>query len=66
LDLCYLEDREAAVDANVVVAEPDRFVEFQGTGERGTFSRGELDRLLDLALVGTAQVFAAQRAVLAR
>jgi ribonuclease PH len=66
LDLCYLEDREAAVDANVVVAEPDRFVELQGTGERGTFSRSELDRLLDLALAGTAQVFAAQRAVLGR
>ena len=66
LDLCYVEDRDAAVDANVVVAEPDRFVEVQGTGERATFSRAQLDRLLDLALAGTAQVFAAQRAALAR
>jgi ribonuclease PH len=66
LDLCYAEDRDAAVDANVVVAEPDRFVEVQGTGEHGTFTRRELDRLLDLALAGTAQVFAAQRAALKR
>jgi ribonuclease PH len=66
LDLCYAEDRDAAVDANIVVAEPDRFVEVQGTGERGTFDRGELDRLLDLALSGVAQVFAAQRASLGR
>ena len=66
LDLCYAEDRDADVDTNVVVAEPDRLVEVQGTGERGTFGRGELDRLLDLALAGTAQIFAAQRATLGR
>lgn len=66
LDLCYAEDREAAVDANVVVAEPDRFVEVQGTAERGAFTRPELDHLLDLALGGAAQVFSAQRAVLGR
>ncbi|HTT66472.1 MAG TPA: ribonuclease PH [Gemmatimonadales bacterium] len=64
LDLCYAEDRVAGVDANVVVAEPDRLVEVQGTGEHGTFSRAELDRLLDLALAGTARIFAAQRAAL--
>jgi len=66
LDLCYAEDREATVDANVVVAEPNRFVEVQGTGERGTFDRAELDRLLDFALAGAAQVFTAQHAVLGR
>ena len=64
LDLCYAEDRVAGVDANVVVAEPDRLVEVQGTGEHGTFSRAELDRMLDLALAGTARIFAAQRAAL--
>ncbi len=64
LDLSYAEDKGAGVDANVVVAHPDTFVEVQGTGESGTFSRKELDRLLDLALAGTAQIFAAQRAAL--
>ncbi|MGH7538239.1 MAG: ribonuclease PH [Gemmatimonadales bacterium] len=66
LDLGYAEDKEAEVDANVVVAEPDRLVEVQGTGERGTFARAELDRLLDLALSGTSRIFVAQRSALGR
>lgn len=66
LDLCYAEDKSADVDTNVVVAEPDRLVEVQGTGERRSFARGDLDRLLDLALAGTGQIFAAQRAALGR
>jgi ribonuclease PH len=66
LDLCYAEDKAADVDSNVVVAEPDRLVEVQGTGERRTFARGDLDRLLDLAFAGTRQIFAAQRAALGR
>ncbi len=64
LDLNYAEDKGAEVDANVVVAQPDRLVEVQGTGEQGTFSRADLDQLLDLALQGTARLFAAQRAAL--
>lgn len=64
LDLAYLEDRDAIVDANVVMLAPDRFVEVQGTGEHGTFNRTELDRLLDLAHGGITQLFAAQRAAL--
>ncbi len=66
LDLCYAEDKGAEVDANVVVAEPDAFVEVQGTGEAGTFSRTQLDALLDLARAGTDRLFAAQRAALGR
>lgn len=66
LDLTYLEDRDAAVDANVVMVEPSRFVEVQGTGEHGTFSRGELGGLLDLAERGIAELFAAQRRALGR
>jgi ribonuclease PH len=64
LDLAYLEDRDAVVDANVVMLAPDAFVEVQGTGEHGTFNRAELDRLLDLAHGGITQLFAAQRTVL--
>lgn len=65
LDLSYAEDREAQVDANVVMREPDQFVEVQGTGEAGTFSRAELDRIVDLAHRGILDLFAAQRHVLA-
>ena len=64
LDLPYAEDKDAEVDANIVVAEPEQFVEVQGTGEHGTFDRAGLDRLLDLALGGTRQLFAAQRKAL--
>jgi ribonuclease PH len=64
LDLAYLEDRDAEVDANVVMLEPSAFVEVQGTGEHGTFDRAELDRLLDLAQGGLAELFALQRAAL--
>ena len=64
LDLCYDEDRVAEVDANVVVAEPDRLIEVQASAEHGTFDRAGLDRLLDLARDGTLRMFAAQRAAL--
>jgi ribonuclease PH len=64
LDLAYTEDRDAQVDANIVMLEPDRFVEVQGTGEHATFSRAELDRLLELADGGIARLFAAQRQAL--
>jgi ribonuclease PH len=64
LDLAYAEDRVAEVDANVVLLEPDRFVEVQGTGEAGTFDRAELDRLLDLAHDGVRELFRLQRQAL--
>jgi ribonuclease PH len=65
LDLCYAEDRDAEVDANVVVLEPDRYVEVQATGEAGHFGRGDLDRLLALADRGIAHLFRGQREALA-
>ena len=43
---------------------PSDFVEVQGTGEHGTFSRGELDLLVDSAGRGIARLFAAQRKAL--
>jgi ribonuclease PH len=61
LDLAYLEDHDAEVDANVVMLESGQFVEVQGTGEAGTFDRLELNALLDLADGGLRQLFALQR-----
>lgn len=66
LDLEYSEDVRADVDANVVMADASRFVEVQGTGEHGTFSRAELDVLLDLAHAGIRTLHAAQADALAR
>ena len=64
LDLCYLEDKHADVDANIVIVEPDRFVEVQGTGENDTFDRSQLDALLDLASAGVQSLFREQRNVM--
>ncbi len=65
LDLDYEEDVRAGVDMNVVLSEDGRIVEVQGTAEHGTFSRAELDRLMDLAMSGIATLNAAQGRVLA-
>jgi ribonuclease PH len=64
LDLCYEEDSQAEVDMNVVMTEDGGLVETQATAERGTFSRAQLDELLDLAAKGLKEIFAAQRACL--
>jgi len=64
LDLDYDEDVRAGVDMNVVMSSEGRFVEVQGTGEHGTFDRGELDALVDLAVGGLCELDAAQRRAL--
>lgn len=63
VDLDYAHDVRAEVDMNVVMLD-DAFVEVQGTGEHGTFDRAQLDRLLDGAAAGIAEIRAAQRAAL--
>jgi ribonuclease PH len=65
LDLCYLEDVTAEVDMNVVCTGDGEFVEVQGTGESGVFSRAQLDTLLDLGLHGCAELTALQQRALA-
>ncbi|MGI9044268.1 MAG: ribonuclease PH [Gemmatimonadaceae bacterium] len=61
LDLDYPEDVRAEVDMNVVMSSTGQFVEVQGTGEHGTFDRGQLDSLLDLAVAGIERLDALQR-----
>ena len=65
LDLAYEEDSEADVDFNVVGTESGAFVELQGTAERRPFTEAQLATLLGLAKKGLAELFAAQKAVLA-
>jgi len=64
LDLEYAEDVRADVDMNLVALEAGDFVEVQGTGEQGSFSREQLDRLLDLGGNGIRQLLQLQRAAL--
>jgi ribonuclease PH len=66
LDLAYEEDVRAETDMNVVCTGDGRFVEVQGTAEGAPFDRGELDRLLDLAVAGCNELTAAQLAALER
>ncbi|GIG86201.1 ribonuclease PH [Plantactinospora endophytica] len=65
LDLNYLEDVSAEVDMNVVCTGTGDFVEVQGTGEAGVFARDQLDALLDLGVLGCAELTDAQRKALA-
>jgi ribonuclease PH len=64
LDLCYEEDSQADVDMNVVMTEDGGLIETQATAEKGSFSRGQLSGLIDLAEAGLKEIFAAQRTVL--
>lgn len=64
LDLNYLEDVEAEVDFNIVMTEQLGVIEVQGTAEQGTFSRTQLDRILDLAEKGIQELLQAQRQAL--
>ena len=60
LDLDYVEDSGAVVDLNVVRLGSGGLVEVQGTGEGGTFSRDQLNALLDLADRGIDRLLAIQ------
>jgi ribonuclease PH len=61
LDLNYVEDRDAEVDANIVGISGGGFAEVQATSEHGTFDRSQLDELLDLATPALEQLYALQR-----
>ena len=61
LDLAYEEDSKAAVDMNVVMTGSSEFIEVQGTGERTTFSKEEMDKLLSLAKAGIQELIDIQR-----
>lgn len=63
LDLDYPEDSHAQVDMNLVGTADGRIVEVQGTGERASFDRAQLDALLDLGQAGIAELVRIQAEV---
>ncbi len=65
LDLCYEEDSRATVDMNVVMLASGGLVETQATAEKDSYSRAELNRLLDLAETGIHQLLEIQQTALA-
>jgi len=64
LDLDYILDSNADVDMNVVMTSNGEFVEVQGTGEESTYSRKQLDALLNMAEKGNATLHEMQIEVL--
>jgi len=61
LDLDYLEDSGCDTDMNVVMTEQGHFVEVQGTAEGAAFDRAGMNRLLDLAQGGIADLVRLQK-----
>jgi ribonuclease PH len=64
LDLDYAEDSRAQVDMNLVATGSGRLVEIQGTGESRSFSREELDALLELGFSGIRSLLIKQEEAL--
>ena len=64
LDLCYPEDSRAEVDFNVVMTAEGKFIELQGTAEGEPFAHDAMDRLVNLARAGIAELFKIQSSVL--
>lgn len=64
LDLNYIEDVAATVDFNVVMNEELNIIEMQGTAEEGSFSRSQLNQIIDLAETGIQELLAIQRQAL--
>ena len=65
LDLDYAEDSEAGVDGNFVITGSGKLVEVQMSAEGATFSRDQMNDLLDLAEKGVSELVAAQQAAVA-
>ncbi|HEY9872957.1 MAG TPA: ribonuclease PH [Candidatus Obscuribacterales bacterium] len=61
LDLNYIEDVAAELDFNVVMNEHLGVIEIQGTAEEGTFSRFQLNQIMDLAEKGIHELLSFQR-----
>jgi ribonuclease PH len=61
LDLDYLEDSGCDTDMNVVMTDAGHFIEVQGTAEGAAFDRNGMNRLLDLAQAGIADLITLQK-----
>ena len=61
VDLCYEEDSTAEVDMNLVMTGKGRLVEVQGTAERGSFAKEDLDQFLAMGWKSIQQLIKLQR-----
>ena len=65
LDLDYPEDSEAGVDGNFIMTGDGQLIEVQMSAEGATFSRDQMNALMDLAEKGVGELVAAQQAATA-
>jgi ribonuclease PH len=65
LDLDYPEDSEAGVDGNFIMTASGQLIEIQMSAEGSTFSRDQMNNLMDLAEKGVGELVAAQKAAIA-
>lgn len=64
LDLKYSEDSIAEVDMNIIMNGKGEFVEVQGTGEEATYTRSQLNQLIDLAEEGIKDIIEIQNKII--
>ncbi len=64
LDLDYVEDSSADVDANFVMTDGAKLIEVQGTAEGNPFSLEQFQKMMQLAMLGTTELVEKQRAAL--
>ena len=64
LDLDYIEDSGAEIDANFVMDSAGNLIEVQASGEERTFTVPQLDELIKLAQLGTEELFEIQKKAL--
>ena len=62
LDLDYPEDSEAGVDGNFIMTGSKKLIEVQMSAEGSTYSRDQMNKLMDLAEIGVDQLVIAQKA----
>jgi ribonuclease PH len=64
LDLAFSEDQDADTDLNLVMNDAGGIIEIQGTAEGVTFTKDELDRMLEVGSKGIRELFARQKEAL--
>lgn len=64
-DLDYNEDSSCDVDMNFVITGRGQFVELQGTAEKASFGKADMDKMTDAAIAASLELQKIQLAVLA-
>lgn len=65
LDLCYVEDKDAEVDMNLVMTDNGEFVEVQGSGEEAVFTPEQMSALVSLGRKGITELIELQKQAIA-